>query len=279
MVMCMVEHNPLPMRLLVIDDDDDLRHFLQDLLTEEGYVVDSGGTLDEALALIDAHAYHLILTDLLTHSIADPLRSALVVKRRAYPTPVVALTGWNIMASEATRAGLARLIAKPFDLAELLTAITACLTQALSAEQQRQAVVVARLFETFNAQEIDACAALFTDDVRIYAPEGLPLEHDTQCENGQAAIRARLEHALRLTPGVRLTERALFPQPEGLALRCMKSWPAPETPDGDATLAIGLDLQFSGGRISQISVSGDSQRWRGLIPESAFLTIAQERQS
>ncbi len=114
-----------PTRLLVIDDDGDLRLFLRDLLTEEGYEVDLSATLDEALALLETRVYHLIITDLLAHSPSDPLRTALTLRDFAHPTPVAALTGWNVSAEEVAREGLVRLIPKPFDLDELLDAVAA----------------------------------------------------------------------------------------------------------------------------------------------------------
>src|SRR5512146_220799 len=100
----------VPPRLLVVDDDSDLRGFLADFLLEEGYAVDTAATLDEALALIDLRLYHLVLTDLLAHSVTTPLSSALTILAHARPTPVVALTGWNISADDVKRAGLPRLI-------------------------------------------------------------------------------------------------------------------------------------------------------------------------
>ncbi len=163
----MTKHLESPPRVLVIDDDSDLRLFLYDLLVEEGYRVDVGATLDEALALINAQVYHLILTDLLTHSLDDPLRSAVTVRQAAYPTPVIALTGWNITSADVTRAGLARLIPKPFDLTDLLAAITSCVETAPDAEEQRQTETLARKHEAISARKRDDCVALCAEDVRV----------------------------------------------------------------------------------------------------------------
>ncbi len=239
-------------RLLVIDDDNDLRLFLQELLTEESYVVDVGATLSEALALIDTRVYHLIITDLLAHSSTDPLRSALAILGRAQPTPVAALTGWNISAAEVTHSGLARLILKPFDINELLTTVAECLETRLSTAQRRQAEVVRRFWEAFNASDLTTCLAACADDVRILPPDE-PSAGETKPIVGLASCRDYLEMGLRTIPGIHLDEYLIHPLPRGLALRYVKSWPTAEQPGGRATLAGMLSLQFRGQRISQIT--------------------------
>ena len=42
--------------LLIVDDDPDIRHALQDLLEHEGYLVQSVSTGQEALARVTANA-------------------------------------------------------------------------------------------------------------------------------------------------------------------------------------------------------------------------------
>jgi len=262
-VIRMAERKISPPRLLVVDDDSDLRLFLQDLLTEEGYDVDVGATLDEALALIDTHVYHLILTDLLTHTLSDPLRSAATVRQAAHPTPIVALTGWNITAADVAQAGLARLISKPFDLDELLDAIASCLETPLSAEQRRQAEVVGHYCDAFNAHDFDTCLALCADDVRFDA-SAPQLTGPTGRLVGQATMRAVLQHMLLYAPDMRMDDYLIHPQTKGLALRCMKSWIATAAPDGRTSMPASMFFQFSGERITQISLSMDGQNWHAL---------------
>ncbi len=240
-------------RLLVVDDESDLRLFLQDLLTEEGYLVDISATLDEALALIDAHVYHLIVTDLLMHSTTAPLRSALAIHMRARPTPVMALTGWNISAAEVARAGLARLIAKPFDLTDLLAAIASSVETRLSAEQQRQAETLRRYCGAFNAGDLGASLATCVDGVRLY-PSDKSLGELEPVVAGRDACLAYLEGLRRAHPEPRLEDYLIYPHPKGLALRYLMSWLAQETPSGRTSVAGALAVQFSGERISQISM-------------------------
>lgn len=273
----MAERTLSPPRLLVIDDDSDLRLFLQDLLIEEGYAVDVAATLDEALAFLDSHVYHLVLTDLLTHSSSDPLRSALIVRDYAHPTPVAALTGWNISSAEVTRAGLARLIPKPFDLSDLLVSISSCLVTSYSADQRRQAEVLARYYEAVNVRDIDACVSLCAEDVHGYLSAEAPGEQKDMLA-GQAALRAELERRLRLSPDMRVEDYLIHPLPKGLAVRYLKSWTPPGIPGERITVTASMLFQFNGERISQISVRLESQRWQALIPEAMYISGAQDSQ-
>jgi CheY-like chemotaxis protein len=261
-------------RLLIVDDESDLRLFLQDFLMEEGYRVDISATLDEALALIDAHVYHLIVTDLLMHSTAAPLRSALAIYTRAHPTPVIALTGWNLSAAEVARAGLTRLIAKPFDLTEFLAAIAASVETRLSAEQQRQAETLRRYCDAFNAGDLGASLATCVDGVRLY-PSDKSLGEPAPVIAGHDACLTYLEGLRRARPDLRLEDYVIYPHPKGLALRYLMSWSTPETPNGRASVAGALAVQFNSERISQISMRTRGP-WDALPPPTDTLPDEQD---
>lgn len=275
--MRMAERMPLPPRLLVIDDDSDLRLFLQDLLTEEGYVVDVAASLDEALMLLDSHVYHLVLTDLLTHSSNDPLRSAITVRDCAYPTPVAALTGWSISSEEVARAGLARLIPKPFDLSDLLTSIKVCLVKSFNAEQLRQMETLGRYCRALATRDLDACVSLCTEDVHCHLSAETPGEPGDMAV-GRAAFRTALERRLGLSPDLTIDDYLIHPLAGGLAMRCVTSWEEPHVPDDRMTAAAAMVFHFDGDRISQISLRLDGQRWRDLIPEAIYSPGAQDSQ-
>ncbi len=51
-------------RILVVDDEEDIRTFLADALDAEGYDVTQAGDGAEAATLLDAQSFHLVLTDL-----------------------------------------------------------------------------------------------------------------------------------------------------------------------------------------------------------------------
>jgi DNA-binding response OmpR family regulator len=50
-------------RILLVEDDPDVRPLLEHVLTGEGYTVDAAGTLAKACWLLEANAYDLVLAD------------------------------------------------------------------------------------------------------------------------------------------------------------------------------------------------------------------------
>lgn len=257
-------------RLLVIDDDDDLRLFLLDLLNEEGYIVDSSSTMGEALAAINSHVYHLIVTDLLAHSAVDPLRSAIAILEAASPTPVMTLTGWSVTADEVAHAGLIRMVPKPFDITDLLSAIAACSKLTLNPHQQRWAEIVHGFCAALNANNLDALVALCTDDVRIAADLG-EQQDSTKKISGRASYRTRLEQCRSTRPDVRFDEYVIYPQSNGIALRGVISWQAPGAMNGRSRLVTSMVFQFAGQLISQLTIRATDSRHVSLQTQSASL--------
>lgn len=58
--------NALP-KILVIDDDKLIRWSLKEILSQEGYGVDTSDTVEEAIDLARSVPYHLIIADLEIH--------------------------------------------------------------------------------------------------------------------------------------------------------------------------------------------------------------------
>lgn len=252
-----------PPRLLVVDDDNDLRGFLEDFLLEEGYAVDTAATLDEALTLLDLRLYHLVVTDLLTHSVAAPLSTALTILAHARPTPVVALTGWNIGAEEVKRAGLLRLIRKPFDLGDLLKTLEACIKVTLTPAQQRQEATALRFYMQLTDGDSEGLRSLCTDDLCVYGTgttgatgaTGTPHNAPPSAIRGQKAGRVYLVERLAAYPHARMDDHITFPQPGGLALRYLLSWQPTEDTEERTRVSSAAYLQFRGARISQITLT------------------------
>src|SRR5438045_7016878 len=81
-------------RVLVVDDEDNLRHMLQILLRREGYEAVGASSVDAALVEIERHPFDIIITDL-----RMPGRSGLElideVRRRNLETTVVVMTAYG----------------------------------------------------------------------------------------------------------------------------------------------------------------------------------------
>lgn len=115
-----------PARVLIVEDDPDMRDTLLFVLSEEGYQVRSAASLTEALDLLDQLTFELVLTDLFDSGGEDPLRTVEELHMRAQPTPVAVMTGWNMDARAVEEAGYAFLLAKPYDLGFLITRVAQC---------------------------------------------------------------------------------------------------------------------------------------------------------
>ena len=106
----MAQATPVPPRLLLVEDDQETRDVVLDLLSEEGYVVTSATSLDEALAQVNRHVFDLILTDVIGWTAAVPLQAVERLREHAQPTPVGLFTSWNISEDVVKAKGFAYLL-------------------------------------------------------------------------------------------------------------------------------------------------------------------------
>jgi CheY-like chemotaxis protein len=119
-------------RILVVDDEADLRTLANLALSQAGHVVVEASSGQEALALIDAAMPDLVLLDLLM-----PEQGGLEVLRilRSKPAtaalPVIVLTGMDD--ENTTRAGFelgaTDFLTKPFSIPQLAARVRACLAR------------------------------------------------------------------------------------------------------------------------------------------------------
>jgi DNA-binding response OmpR family regulator len=115
-------------RILIIEDEPDMRRGLEDNLQYEGYTTISTGNGDEGLRLAREDSYDLIILDLMLPGM-DGLDLCRQLKREGNPTPIIMLTAKG---SESDRVmglevGADDYITKPFSLRELLARIKAIL--------------------------------------------------------------------------------------------------------------------------------------------------------
>jgi len=119
-------------RILVVDDERNMRRVLQGLLQAEGHDVDGATDGDEARAMLRKAepSYDLVLTDLRMPG-SDGMDLLRVVKRRHPDTPVVLITAHGTVdtAVEAMREGAFDFVTKPFDNDELALVVNRGLAQ------------------------------------------------------------------------------------------------------------------------------------------------------
>ncbi len=106
-----------PRRILVIDDDADVRETTADLLATEGHLVTQAASGAEGVSMFRTHRYDVVFTDLGMPGMTG-WEVAEAIKALDAATPVVLLTGWADEIDEAARshACVDQIAGKPLDL-------------------------------------------------------------------------------------------------------------------------------------------------------------------
>lgn len=125
-------------RVLLVEDDRNLRGFLRKALREEGYLVDAAASGDEGFPMAEASAYDCIVLDRMLPGL-DGLTFVRELRRKGLQSPVLMLTARG-EPSERVRgleSGADDYLPKPFDLAELLARIQALIRRARMAPTEQ----------------------------------------------------------------------------------------------------------------------------------------------
>lgn len=111
-------------KILVVDDEEALRTVLSAELEGEGYQVSTAGDGDEAIKIIGAQQFHLILLDIKMPNV-DGFEVLKFVKQHQPATKVIMLTGFADLknAIESKKLGAEDFVSKPYDLVDLLTTV------------------------------------------------------------------------------------------------------------------------------------------------------------
>ncbi len=110
--------------VLVVDDEENMRHFLQTLLGKEGYAVQAAASGQQALEILEKEMFDFVLCDIrmpqmdglaLLERLVDQARLPTVIMMSAYGTVDIAL--------EAMKRGAYDYISKPFKADEILLVV------------------------------------------------------------------------------------------------------------------------------------------------------------
>lgn len=114
----------VPVTLLVIDDDREMRAILKDFLEQEGYRVIAELSGDNAIATVELERIDLVILDKEMPGM-NGLDFLSFLRHRFPQTPVIFITafGGPHVAEEAIRRGAARYLEKPFRVTDLLSAV------------------------------------------------------------------------------------------------------------------------------------------------------------
>ena len=115
-------------RILVLDDEADLRELLEITLLKMGLDVDSAATLRQARSLFDEHDYALVLTDMrLPDGLGLELLREIAASGKGTPVAVITAYGSAENAVVALKAGAFDYIAKPVALDALRVMVRSAL--------------------------------------------------------------------------------------------------------------------------------------------------------
>src|SRR5687767_5721856 len=108
-------------RLLVVDDEESLRHMLQVFLSREGYEVVSVGSASQALAELEQREYDCMLCDVrMPRQSGLDLLDELSRRGRAPTVIMMSAYGSHELAIDAMKRGAYDYVSKPFKPDEML---------------------------------------------------------------------------------------------------------------------------------------------------------------
>jgi DNA-binding response OmpR family regulator len=172
-------------RVLVVDDDPDVRLLIADLLTDEGFKTDQASSADEALARLTAYEPDVVLLDVGLPSMSGLDLMTEIRKHTQVPIMFVSGKGAEMDRVLGLRLGADDYIVKPFSNAELVARIHSVLRRsqrtpaaakqldfgALVIDMQTREVTIGdRVVET-TAKEFDLLVFLAQAPRRVFSRE------------------------------------------------------------------------------------------------------------
>ncbi|MBU2559377.1 response regulator [archaeon] len=117
-------------KILVVDDDEQLREDVVEMLERDGYEVTDAGTGEEALEKLKKESVDIILTDLMMPGI-DGMEVLRQSKKLKPAVRVIMVTGFGTIenAVEAMREGASDYISKPFKIGEVQATVKRALEE------------------------------------------------------------------------------------------------------------------------------------------------------
>jgi UDP-3-O-acyl N-acetylglucosamine deacetylase len=111
-------------RIVVVDDEENIRSAVKDILTDEGYEVDCAPDGETALRMIQSNAPDLVLLDIWMPGL-DGLQTLKILKNMESDAEVVMMSGHGAIetAVKATKLGAFDFIEKPFSLESILRTV------------------------------------------------------------------------------------------------------------------------------------------------------------
>ncbi|MEX0696951.1 MAG: response regulator [Dongiaceae bacterium] len=121
-------------RILIVDDDEQIRRLLAKLLGRAGYSVDVAENGRQAVRMMGKEPADLVITDIMMPD-QDGIQTILELKREKPNVKIMAISGGGSVVpgsylDQAEKLGADRVLAKPLQLDEVLEAVVELLSGA-----------------------------------------------------------------------------------------------------------------------------------------------------
>jgi len=141
-------------RILVVDDEPQIRRSLQVNLENRGYAVETAESGEEALRSFTNRRPDVMIVDLLLPGIGGVEVTQRIRESAAVPIIVLSAIGDESRKVEALEAGADDYMTKPFGTEELLARIRSLLRRAAGAHSARPVFVAGRMCVNFDRREV-----------------------------------------------------------------------------------------------------------------------------
>jgi len=180
-------------RILVVDDEADIRDLVQEILTEEGYAVEVAANAAEARAACARLAPDLVLLDIWMPDTDGISLLREWQQSHSLSAPVVMMSGHGTVetAVEATRLGAVDYVEKPLSLAKLLRTVRGALDEGRSRRTAARSVLPPLLAPVGRSRLMRD----LREQAKQLAPHGAPVLISGEPGSGREAF-ARYIHAL-----------------------------------------------------------------------------------
>jgi len=117
-------------RILIVDDEDDLRELLSHVLSTQGYEIQSAANGEEAISTLQEEKFDMALLDIQMPKI-NGIQVLQFINEHTPSTRVIMLTGYADLknAMEAKEFGARDFISKPYKLDDILSTIQRVLSE------------------------------------------------------------------------------------------------------------------------------------------------------
>jgi CheY-like chemotaxis protein len=117
------EHRPENVRILVVEDDRELRRIMHDALEDEGFVVETARDGRQAVEAAARWRPALIVLDMALPALNGDTVAAHLRTQQPHPPPILLVTADGNAARKARQVGAFAYLTKPLELDELVSVV------------------------------------------------------------------------------------------------------------------------------------------------------------